>query len=328
MNTPRKNVMWTEERIEIGKRLLESGSSAKDIASLTNVSLRSAQKFVSEYFEKGNFSVSKPGPKPKQKDALKTAIQRILTSDSSLPLSMINDRLPEALKTSNSSISRALKDLGWSKKRIKTIPMERNSARVLEERKQCVAQISMRPNQDLIFLDETGFNLHCAPKYGWSPLNTVPTVNVPANRGKNISVLATISHEGILNYEVFEGSVDSRIMFEVLSQKILPKLTWNSIVIMDNARIHKTNTIKDLFRQRNIPCMYLPPYSPQLNPIEEVFGMVKEKYRKHRPIPTNKDEMIRVIRQIFDSLASYDLSSFYIKMRSQFRGCLNLEPLL
>ncbi|MEN2500093.1 MAG: hypothetical protein MHMPM18_004261 [Marteilia pararefringens] len=76
----------------------------------------------------------------------------------------IRDKLPESLKVGKSKISSILKKMKWTKKRMRQILNERNSQRIIEQRKIYASIVSIRPDSDLIFLDETGIKLHCTEK--------------------------------------------------------------------------------------------------------------------------------------------------------------------
>ena len=78
----------------------------------------------------------------------------------------------------------------------------------------------------------------------------------------------------------------------------------------------------------NIPFRYLPPYSPALNPIEEVFAMAKSRYRRIIPRPNDRNEMISEIDKIFSELKGYNMRNLYEHSTSFFQTCLEKKQLI
>jgi isftu1 transposase len=79
---------------------------------------------------------------------------------------------------------------------------------------------------------------------------------------------------------IYEGTADACLIVSYF-EFVLPKLKPNSVVVMDNASFHKSKTLKDLFESHNIQLIFLPPYSPDLNPIEKIWGNVKKELRNY-----------------------------------------------
>ncbi|MEN2496336.1 MAG: hypothetical protein MHMPM18_005221 [Marteilia pararefringens] len=163
----------------------------------------------------------------------------------------------------------------WTKKRVRQVPNERNSERVIESRKIYASIVSIRPDSDLIFLDETGINLHCGPNFGWSPMNITPHTQRPANRGQNISVLCAISVRGVITYEIIDGAYNAEKFTQFLHSKLLPKVNMNSVVIMDNARIHHTAAVEEKFEEFKTKKQYLPQFA-SIEPHRGIFRGVQK----------------------------------------------------
>lgn len=98
---------------------------------------------------------------------------------------------------------------------------------------------------------------------------------MPRNRGKNTTLLASMGIEGMERCPAVEGSTTAAV-FEAYAERILaPSLRSGQVVVMDNLAAHKGQRIKELIEERGCELIYLPPYSPDLNPIEEAFSKVK-----------------------------------------------------
>lgn len=132
----------------------------------------------------------------------------------------------------------------------------------------------------LVFVDESGFHLAMTPGYARAPKGQRAYGQVPRNRGKNTSFLAALSLNGLQAPMTLEGSVDG-ITFETYVEQVLaPTLTPVQIVMLDNHRVHKGGRVMHLLAAHGCSLRFLPPYSPDLNPIEEAFSKVKTFVRK------------------------------------------------
>ena len=119
--------------------------------------------------------------------------------------------------------------------------------------------------------------------FGRSAVGTRANLNVKSVRSKNITFIAAISSERVWSTKVHDGSVNEHIFSEYLIQ-LFCDLQYSGIskalLIMDNVRFHKTERILNLVAETNHSLLFLPPYSPFLNPIEELFNQIKILVRK------------------------------------------------
>jgi hypothetical protein len=130
--------------------------------------------------------------------------------------------------------------------------------------------------QRLIFVDEWGTHTSLAALYGYAPRGQRLYLSVPTNRGKNTTLLSSMSLEGMGPSLTVEGATTSRV-FETYVEKVLaPSLKEGQVVVMDNLSAHKPKRIRELIEQRGWELVYLPSYSPEYNPIEEAFAKIKK----------------------------------------------------
>lgn len=121
-----------------------------------------------------------------------------------------------------------------------------------------------------------------AKLYGFSKIGQRIMAEKSGNRkGKRISVIAVRNHKHqLLHPFYFEGSTNKEIFKTYLTKILLLNLPKDSYLIMDNASFHKGEEIENLIKESNIKLIYLPTYSPDLNPIEKKWAQVKYYYRK------------------------------------------------
>ena len=128
----------------------------------------------------------------------------------------------------------------------------------------------------LIFVDECGTHTSLAPIYGYAPRGERLRLSVPRKRGKNTTLLASMTIEGMGPSLTVEGATTARV-FEAYVEKVLaPSLKGGQMVVMDNLGAHRPKRVRELIEGRGCELVYLPAYySPDYDPIEEAFAKVK-----------------------------------------------------
>lgn len=134
--------------------------------------------------------------------------------------------------------------------------------------------------EKLVFLDESGININMTRCYARSKGGSRAVDAVPLWKPQNITVLSSIRLNGEADYTTYAGGTTSERFIDYLKNILIPTLSSDSIVIMDNMRSHHTKAVKDLLAQADVHYLYLPPYSPDLNPIEKMWAKIKVFLRK------------------------------------------------
>jgi transposase len=139
--------------------------------------------------------------------------------------------------------------------------------------------------EQLVFIDETSKDgRDCLRRYARSKRGKAAIVRLPFQRGKRISVVAGITTDGFLGFDHTDGTFTRQKFHESIVKHVLPHLqVWplpRSIVILDNAKIHCYPELYQLIHAKGGKVIFLPPYSPELNPIETSFALLKAKIKK------------------------------------------------
>jgi transposase len=134
--------------------------------------------------------------------------------------------------------------------------------------------------RSLVFVDEMGTNTSLSPTYGWARKGQRASCSVPRNRGKNTTLLASMSLEGMGPSLAVEGATTSAVFETYVERVLAPNLRKGQVVVMDNLSAHKGERVRELIEGRGCELIYLPPYSPDLSPIEEAFSKIKGLLRK------------------------------------------------
>jgi transposase len=163
--------------------------------------------------------------------------------------------------------------------------------------------------QDIVFVDECGTHTSLAPVYGYSPRGERVHLEVPRNRGKNTTLLASMSVGGMGECLAVEGAT-TKVLFETYVERVLaPSLRAGQVVVMDNLSAHKGERVRELIEARDCKLLYLPAYSPDLNPIEEAFAKVKALLR--RAAARSREALLDAIGAALDAISAQDAHGFF-----------------
>ena len=161
----------------------------------------------------------------------------------------------------------------------------------------------------LVFVDEMGANVSLSPLYAWSPKGQRAFGSAPRNWGKNVTLLASITRRGLGPCLAVEGST-TREVFEAYLERILaPTLVPAQVVVMDNLSAHKGERVRELIEQRGCEIVYLPPYSPDFNPIEQAFSKVKGLLR--RAASRTREALIEAMGRALYAVSARDAEGFF-----------------
>jgi transposase len=132
----------------------------------------------------------------------------------------------------------------------------------------------------LLFVDESSTNVALTPRYARAPKGERAFGKTPRNWGKNVTLISSISLEGMGASMSIEGSSDTDSFGGYMREVLGPHLEAGQIVLMDNLSVHTSKWVRDLIEEKGCQLWLLPSYSPDMNPIEEAFSKVKELLRK------------------------------------------------
>jgi transposase len=132
----------------------------------------------------------------------------------------------------------------------------------------------------LVFVDEFGLNIRLARLFGWAPRGMRSRGSVPRNYGKNLSVCAALSLQGITAVMTIEGPIDGLAFLQYVEQVLVPTLQPRQLVIMDNLSVHKQAAVRQAIEAVGARVVFLPSYSPDFNPAELGISVIKAALRR------------------------------------------------
>ena len=124
-------------------------------------------------------------------------------------------------------------------------------------------------------MDESSTNVAFTPRYARAPKGERAKGSAPRNWGKNVTLISSITLSGMGPSMSIEGSSDTESFGLYMRDVLAPRLKSGQIVVMDNLSVHRSGWVRELIEERGCQLWLLPPYSPDLNPLEEAFSKVK-----------------------------------------------------
>lgn len=282
-----------EKRTNLVRLVKDQGSSIKDAASILEIKFNTAKTIINRFDKSG--AIAKLPKGGSQKDIMTQAvideIEELVSCDPQLTLKEIKQKIEnsreDGFSISISTINRCLVQLKITLKKTHLELDRVNSPEKIEERKVYSLWFNNFFSGDFskaIFVDESSFNLHLKRTMGRSKQGTRANVTVPTIRGRSVSLIASISINGMCHCKTIANStVNANIFSEYLHELCLYlkdiKRMDNACIILDNARIHKSEDIRRITEQFSFNFHFLSPYSYMLNPIENSFSKLKSCMR-------------------------------------------------
>ena len=284
----------------------------RDIASRLQIATSTAHRIFKRFEESGDVAPSKQSSRlnaRKLDEHHELLIIAIVIENPCVYLREVCQRIEEATHTriSGSTVCRILRKNGYTRKKIQQIARQRS----VEYRAAFMAQVLQYDQEYFVWVDETGSDAkNHIRKFGYALRGQTPIYHRLVARGKRISAIAAISSEGLIGVELTTGSVNAEKFLEFVQGTLIPEMEpfdgskRKSIVILDNCCIHHARVVKDTLQDAGILVIYLPPYSPDLNPIEEAFSYIKYYLKDHDELLQVVTQPTAIIQAAFDSITA------------------------
>lgn len=179
------------------------------------------------------------------------------------------------IQVSLSAMARALRRMGITRKNKTYYDPQRRSEKVVDRTQEYFAEVSSIQNDQLVFIDEMGATLNLETNSGRSQKGQRAVGPKPTARGTRVSTVGALSSEGLKATRCFEGTMNGEVFLTFLTRWLLPILKTGQVLILDNASPHRCADVIKLRTKAGVKVIFLPPYSPHLNPIELCWSKVK-----------------------------------------------------
>lgn len=323
---------------DIRKRIINSyltGHSKKEIAAVLNVKVSSVYAVIGIYLKEGRIeSKLKGGPRRKAlSDEHVRALKEWIDEDASSTLDALRTKLINTfgVTVSTTTVNNYIDSFSYSFKRITLIPVRRNDEESIDARfnyaQKFLQVLSNFDESKLLFVDEIGFSISLRSREGRSLKGTRAVQMVPGLRTRNISVCCSMSKLGVIKYQV-QTTPYNTITFGSFIDSLLAEINGRGshVIIMDNVPFHKSQQIREAIEEKDHQLIFLPPYSPFMNPIENMFAKWKQSIRQARP--SNEVELLALIDNVVNIISSDDCSACYRHMMGFISKCINKEIII
>jgi transposase len=199
---------------------------------------------------------------------------------------------------SKSSICRLLKMNNISRKIIQNRIVCKNINKINQDRTEYSNNLNNSDFTNYISIDESSFCIDDVNRYGYSKKSCQIKKIIKHNHNKErYSLLAAISNTQIVAYVIFKGTLDASGYLNFITDN-LDKFR-DKVILQDNVRLHHSKKVKEYANENNINLKYIPAYTPEFNPIEQMFSQVKTHFRKlnHNNLIIDIEESLLIVRQ-------------------------------
>jgi transposase len=315
----------------------ENQRSVADIAEILGLKRSTVHGIIEVYHKQGRTTkLARGGHRlPKLSVEHTQRIRGWIDEDCSITLRRLTDKCRDILgvAVSERTIARCIEGFSYTIKRIHLIPERRNDELAITTRatySNAFLQLltTMSPNH-IIFVDEVGFSVSMRSRRGRSLRGTSPVHIIPALRTRNISVCCAINSGGIVHYlprtRAYNGESFTGFLTELV-EKLQERGLQSTVIILDNVPFHRNISAKGVIETAGHSLMFLPPYSPFLNPIENMFAKWKEGVRSKRT--QNEEELMHHIKEGSALITNTDCEGFFRNMLGYVRRGLLREAIL
>jgi transposase len=260
-------------------RAVDQGRSRAEIVAMFAVSLATLKRYLKRQRETGDVRTKPiPGRPAKKGAALRAGLLSQLDAypDATLAEHCQIWETTQGVQVSSATMSRAIQRLNWTRKK-KTLQASEQKE---EERVAWREQAQALDAGKLVFIDECGSNIALTRLYARSPKGKRAYGAIPRNRRANITLLASLSLQGMGEALILEGSADAPVFELYIEQILAPSLQAEQIVILDNLSTHIGEKVRQAIEARGCQLLFLPSYSPDFSPIEEAFSKLKACLRR------------------------------------------------
>ena len=180
---------------------------------------------------------------------------------------------------------------------------------VIQKRQIWNEKINEYDVNNLVFIDESGVNTNMVRLYGRAMGGNRLVDDTPLNTPKNTTILSSIRLNGETAYTTYQGGTTKDKFIDYLKNVLAPTLDKNDIVIMDNMRTHHAKDVQKIVKELKMNVIFLPPYSPDFNPIEKMWSKIKSILRKLRS--RTLTELSESIKQAFSKITVSDCYGWF-----------------
>ncbi|WP_236764398.1 IS630 family transposase [Agrobacterium tumefaciens] len=258
-----------------------AGMSARQSAARFGVGISTAIRWIARASDGEPTSRPQGWRRPSVLDAHETFVVAMIDDRKDVTLDEMVERLSveRQVGISRSALGAWLRGRGWTFKKKSAHALEQDRPDVLKRRRAWFeGQLDLDPEK-LIFIDETGLSTKMARLRGRATRGERCRAGVPHGHWKTTTFTGALRLTGMTAPFVYDGAMNGNVFLAYVEQVLSPTLQTGDVVVMDNLPAHKAAGVRDAIERAGAKLMFLPPYSPDFNPIENAFSKLKAMLR-------------------------------------------------
>jgi transposase len=287
----------------------EAGETHREIAAALRISPSCVSKWTKRKSQTGSLSPAQVGgykPRTLSGECAQWLSARLASGPFTLR-GLAAELAERGIKTHPRAVWVFVHAQGLSYKKT-LLPEEQARPDVARKRVRWRAYQSRIAPSRLVFIDETWVKTNMAPLRGWGPRGRRLKAYAPYGHWKTLTFIAALRHDRIDAPWVIDGPINGEI-FRLYVEKVLtPTLSPGDVVVLDNLGSHKGRAARAAVRARGAHLLFLPPYSPDLNPIEQLFAKLKHLTRKAQP--RDVEATWRKVGQLLDLFSPQECANY------------------
>lgn len=258
---------------DLRKRVIENyegGMTKKEITEIFKIGISTLNRWIREYKTTGRM-VPKERTKYRQRKFSDADLLEYVTQNPSATLKQMS----EHFKVKVSSVWQRLKQLKITRKKKTFLYEERNE----QARAEFLKELEKKGEHLVVFIDECGIQNNMKNEYGWAPRGVTVVDDIKGKPTEKINLLAGLLDNQLLAPLTYEFNTDTTVFNTWLEECLIPVLPEHSIIVLDNATFHKSKDTLNIVTDNGHQLLFLPTYSPDLNPIEKFWAILKRQVR-------------------------------------------------
>ncbi|MGV1908361.1 IS630 family transposase [Agrobacterium cavarae] len=258
-----------------------AGMSARQSAARFGVGISTAIRWIARARDGEPTSRPQGWRRPSVLDAHETFVVAMIDDRKDVTLDEMVERLSveRQVGISRSALGAWLRGRGWTFKKKSAHALEQDRPDVLKRRRAWFeGQLDLDPEK-LVFIDETGLSTKMARLRGRAIRGERCRAGVPHGHWKTTTFTGALRLTGMTAPFVYDGAMNGNVFLAYVEQVLSPTLQNGDVVVMDNLPAHKAAGVRDAIERAGAKLMFLPPYSPDFNPIENAFSKLKAMLR-------------------------------------------------
>ena len=289
----------------------QAGETTAEVAERFGVSTAFVRRLWQRFRETGSLAPLPGGRGPAPRLAPhEEALRRAVAERPDATPAEHRERLK--LPASRVTVWRAMRRLCLTRKKKSTHASERDRPDVAEARRLWPEKVAGVDPEDLVFLDETGANTAMQRTHGYAPEGQRVVASAPLGGWQAVTFVGALTACGLVAPWALEGAMNGEWFLAYVEQVLVPALRPGMVVVMDNLPSHKVDGVREAIEGAKCRLLYLPPYSPDLNPIEKAFSKLKRALR---------DWAARTVEGVYEGLREIITRFAPAECLNYFRHC-------